>query len=86
MQPFSNGRGSHFIKLWKAKRFTLFNCHVLEELPLIVKLRADGQVRSSLSYFDPTIKRHFDSLYQRFEDLDARVKLVVGFDQRPRGH
>jgi hypothetical protein len=33
------GRKKSFIKLWKTKRFTLFNHHVLEELPLIAKLR-----------------------------------------------
>jgi hypothetical protein len=28
-----------FIKLWRTKRFKLFNHHVLEELPLMAKLR-----------------------------------------------
>jgi hypothetical protein len=33
------GRKKSFIKLWKTKRFKLFNYHVLEELPLMAKLR-----------------------------------------------
>jgi len=33
------GRKNSFIKLWKTKRFKLFNYHVLEELPLMAKLR-----------------------------------------------
>lgn len=33
------GRKKNFIKLWKTKRFRLFNYHVLEELPLMAKLR-----------------------------------------------
>ena len=30
---------TNFIRLWKTKRFKLFNYHVLEELPLMAKLR-----------------------------------------------
>jgi hypothetical protein len=33
------GRKRGFIKLWKTKRFKVFNYHVLEELPLMAKLR-----------------------------------------------
>ncbi len=33
------GRKRSFIKLWKTKRFRLFNHHVLEELSLMAKLR-----------------------------------------------
>jgi hypothetical protein len=33
------GRKKGFIKLWKTKRFKVFNYHVLEELPLMAKLR-----------------------------------------------
>ena len=33
------GRKKSFIRLWKTKRFKLFNHHVLEELPLMAKLR-----------------------------------------------
>jgi hypothetical protein len=40
------GATSDFIKLWKTKRFQLFNYHVLEELSLMQKLRF---VRSIMS-------------------------------------
>ena len=33
------GRKRSFINLWQTKRFKLFNHHVLEELPLMAKLR-----------------------------------------------
>ena len=33
------GRENGFIKLWRTKRFRLFNYHVLEELSLLQKLR-----------------------------------------------
>src|SRR6266481_3429434 len=33
------GSKRSFIQLWKTKRFKLFNYHVLEELPLMAKLR-----------------------------------------------
>jgi len=36
---FFFGRKKSFIRLWRTKRFRLFNYHVLEELPLIAKLR-----------------------------------------------
>jgi hypothetical protein len=36
---FFFGRKKSFFKLWKTKRFKLFNYHVLEELPLMAKLR-----------------------------------------------
>jgi hypothetical protein len=36
---FFFGRKKSFIKLWKTRRFKLFNYHVLEELPLMAKLR-----------------------------------------------
>ncbi|HZP45091.1 MAG TPA: hypothetical protein VFB15_05525 [Candidatus Binataceae bacterium] len=36
---FFFGRKRSFIRLWKTKRFKLFNHHVLEELPLMAKLR-----------------------------------------------
>jgi hypothetical protein len=36
---FFFGRNKSFIRLWKTKRFRLFNYHVLEELSLMAKLR-----------------------------------------------
>lgn len=33
------GKKANFIRLWKTKRFKLFNYHILEELPLLAKLR-----------------------------------------------
>jgi hypothetical protein len=36
---FFFGKNRSFIKLWKTKPFRLFNHHVLEELPLMAKLR-----------------------------------------------
>jgi|SRR5579871_648115 len=36
---FFFGKNKSFIRLWKTKPFRLFNNHVLEELPLMAKLR-----------------------------------------------
>ena len=33
------GRDANFIRLWKTKRFQIFNHHLLEELSLLQKLR-----------------------------------------------
>ena len=51
------GKQRSFIKLWKTKRFQVFNYHVIEELSLLQKLRLVHGVRKIPKKTSQTIQR-----------------------------
>ena len=57
MCHFFFGKQRSFIRLWRTKRFRVFNHHIIEELPLLPKLRLVKALRSVDSRITQDIER-----------------------------